>query len=345
MRASWWRLPRRSVQRAAARRRVRPAAASRPRHPAPPEACLHRRCPRPRPYGTDARDDDERHAGHLEPGQRLPEDQVPGQGGGGRRQAHQDGEGCRREAPQGHELERVGNRRRQQGDRCSQAEDLRAQQCVAGVQDAEGKRDHRPDHHGECEPVQLLERPAHTRGGEDVEGPACCRAECEEHADGVEAIPATTAEGHHAEQGEPGPQPGRAGTRDDDRQRERPQHLDRDRDAEREPLEGQVEQPVHEGEHGAESQHGDPPRAPVAAQRGARDGHQHDRREHQSEQHHAERPDRREEKDGDGRAHLLTREADDDQGDRETGSPAHRAAGSDRESRLTGPAEGRPPPR
>lgn len=104
------------------------------------------------------------------------------------------------------------------------------------------------------------------------------------------------------------PQPGDRPARGDHREHEWSEHLDRDGCAQRDAIDGEVEQPVHEREHEAEADHGHPRAAPDAAQLRPSDRQQDHRGEQHPQKHHAEGTHLRKEQHGDGCPDLLAHE-------------------------------------
>ena len=125
--------------------------------------------PCPRPTSPGAADQparrrcwrriDERTGEHLGQGEVLAQDEVAGQRGDGRAEAHQDRERGGGQPAQRQQLERVGHDRRQHRHRRAQRQDRRVSRAVAGADDAQRQRQQRGGRHRERQPVDLRERP------------------------------------------------------------------------------------------------------------------------------------------------------------------------------------------
>ncbi len=141
---------------------------------------------------------------------------------------------------------------------------MRAEEARPGRTDPEGQRGHGGDDAGEHEAVDPGEARPDPARQQDVRGPARRRAEPERHPGRVEAVEPAPPDRDHPRGGQDHPGDVAPAAGQDDRQHERPDELDRDRRALRQPVEGGVERRVHHGEHEAEG-HGQPERAAVGS--------------------------------------------------------------------------------
>lgn len=125
----------------------------------------------------------------------------PHDGGDGRFEAHEDGEGGGGQAAEGEEFEGVGEHGGEDGDGGAQGDRGRVQQFRARLDEAERQEQYGRDDHGERQPVGLREASARTGAEDDVRGPHGAYRQGERDADRVEAVEASAAEEEDAAEG------------------------------------------------------------------------------------------------------------------------------------------------
>ena len=196
----------------------------------------------------------------------LAEHDEAGQRGDRRLERHQHAEDGRRQPPQRLELERVGQHRRRERDDERRAEQVGRRERAAALDEAGREHDQRADRHRERQPRaarERLRRCAWTGGCRPSSRAAA--EQREQHAERVDRAAARVGEQHDPGRGEHDPdaveRPARAEHGDEQRAGE----LDRDRDAERDPVDRLVDRPVHQPERDAERA-----REPQVAARGIR---------------------------------------------------------------------------
>ena len=271
------------------------------------------------PRGARAGDDDHRDRGQLGRAEVLPEHDEAGERGDRRLERHQHAEDRLRDPPQRLELERVRQHRRRERDDERRAEQVGLAERAAALDEAGREHDQRADRHRERQPRAARERLAGALGQVDVGDPASGRREREQHAEAVDRAAARVGEQHDPGRGEHDPDDVERPPRADHGDQQRAGELDRDRDAERDPVHRLVDRPVHQPERDAERAR-DPQ---VAFEPRPPDRPQHERGEREPQERRAARPELVEQRHGERRADLQRARRGEHQPHRDAPLTAH----------------------
>ena len=170
---------------------------------------------------------------------------------------------------------------------------------------AERQADQPADRHGQGEAVYPGESAARAGGEEDVPGPHDRGAQREGGTGEVEAVHPGAPEQGDTGQSQRRPEPVDYPAAGGYRQRQRPEHLQRDRCAERDARDGLIEQHVHRRRRHAVGADQGPVRPAPAPDAGPGHGQQQCAGDRQPQRRHAGRSHPGKELDGAGRADLL----------------------------------------
>ncbi|HEV7205050.1 MAG TPA: hypothetical protein VGN18_10585 [Jatrophihabitans sp.] len=258
--------------------------------------------------GGDDRDTDQLVT--LEP---LAEHDQPGQRGEGGLHAHDHAEQAGRDVAQDDQVDGVGHGRTEYAGHRGERDGRRRQPSFGGEPDE--YRNGEDGRHQRCHggSLQAGQPRPDVPVEQDVARPAGRRGEGERETQHVRARPGQD-EHVDADAGTDGTSEVDPGARGGERNRERPEELQRHRQSQADAVDCRVQAEVHDDEHAAQREHRPPLGPAESSQRRSRDRDQDQRGDDLADRDHADRTDRAEGVSADRCAELIARPTGDERG-------------------------------